>query len=213
MGGSYNTLTPGNAACRRIIRSKTLDGWVPRVIVRKPRQGDIHPLTRKTIGNYLAHIPIEFIVNLKAVELSPRQGPVGHPPGRYEIDERRIRLYSAPADCWRIAAKRQNIVRFSAYLGAEIEPDGEEIVIRWPDRTALELFYVDVLLHEIGHHYVHLDRRRRKPPGRHADNEFRAELWKSRLWRQIIEGKGITLRSLQARASEDDGTEGDSVPD
>ena len=186
-------------ALRRMRRSPTRSGWKPRIVVRAPYPGDVHPLDRRWIASYLERVPVEFIVGLKSVELLARKNPVGFPYGDYMSDERRIRLYSLPPSGWRMGAQYSGTISQCKSLGARVENLGDEVELTWPDRTSLEIFMVDTFLHELGHHYVYMHRTRRKLPSTVIGHEHLAEQWRVRLWRAFSRGPaGSAPGSLNA---------------
>lgn len=188
MSLTKKTMRPNDYALRFSKRDSDDFPQMPRIVNRKPRIGDIHPLTRDQIATYLLLVPPAYVYGLKAIELRPRKNAVGCPYGRYSVDEKRIWLYSCPAREWHFSEETWPCHKGVLSDGAKIitsENAGKEVVVEWNDPIDIELFFVDTLLHELGHHYVNQYRSSRGRPTTNSRNEALADLHVKKLWRQI----------------------------
>jgi hypothetical protein len=93
MSRSRNTEKESVRAARGIGRDEEGELSLPRIIVRKPRRGDIHPLPKSILVRLLKHVPVEYFYGLSRIELRARQGKIGDPFGAYGRDEKAIILY------------------------------------------------------------------------------------------------------------------------
>ena len=82
------------------IRARKEAHKLPRVVARKPRRGDVHPLGAGAVRAFLAALPPEQIHGLAAVELRARVDSVGAPFAFYRREDRVIIVYSLPPDEW-----------------------------------------------------------------------------------------------------------------
>ncbi len=88
-------------AARRFPRDREGRPILPRVIKRAPRPGDVHPLTRQHISNFLRYLPVDYVYGLRRVELRGRTSEeIGDPYGYYLNGEKTIVLFSVPPDLW-----------------------------------------------------------------------------------------------------------------
>lgn len=189
MAGTYKTMRPNDYALAFSKRDKAGYRALPRIVVREPRKGDVHPLTRVQVRYYLAMVPPAYVYGLKAVELRPRTGALGCPYGLYSPREKRIWLYSCPAHEWHFSNEIWHRHKAVLTWGAQIvESHGSsgEIAVQWNDPVDIELLLVHVLLHELGHHYVHQYKSSRGMPGTRARHEVVADVHVKKQWQQII---------------------------
>jgi hypothetical protein len=156
---------------------------LPRVVERRPRQGDVHPLNNKYLSALLRYQRIDYLYGLRQIELRPRvSAQVGDPYGLYRRRERLIVLYSVPPARWRFPAlgpsQRRNFEAYDAVVSEET--DG--VWVAWPRLFDLAFFtYQEVLLHELGHHHDYQYRHKRKLPRGRRWKEESAEEHKWRL--------------------------------
>ena len=68
----------------------------PRVIERRVRRGDVHPIPKSFVEALLTIVPSEYMHGLQHVELRARQGRVGEPYAQYRRDENIVVIYSVP---------------------------------------------------------------------------------------------------------------------
>ena len=113
--------------------------------------------------NALKMKPVEYIYGLQQVELRPRVEGVGDPFGYYDIDAKHIILYSLPL-IWRLPRASDELTGLVPY-GANVEREESVMTITWTNPEDLAaFFYCNVFTHELGHHYSHQWRRKRKTP-------------------------------------------------
>jgi len=136
----------------------------PRIIVRKPRQGDFHPMSRQMIARAYERLPLEYFYGLKEIELRARIGVVGRPFGKYSPQAKKIILYSIPAGPWHIMDPPRGQLNALRRYNARVENAEGGIVVEWPEDYLLFMFYLSVLFHELGHHYLEQYRCKKKPP-------------------------------------------------
>jgi hypothetical protein len=189
MTHTRKTIRPNDYAFRFGRLDKEGFRAMPRIVARKPRTGDIHPLTRNTIWNYLQLVPPAYVYGLKAVELRPRKDAVGCPYGLYSPVEKRIWLYSCPSREWHFSNEIWTRHKGVLASGAQVVTSGNasnDVVVEWNDPFDIELLFVDVLLHELGHHYVNQYRSSRGAPATRSRAEAVANVHVGKLWRRII---------------------------
>jgi hypothetical protein len=162
------------------------DGSValPRIVVRRPRRGDIHPISAASLRGVLKReVPIEYLNGLTRIELRPRQGIVGDPFACYLPDEKAIILYSLPMEwTWDYVPPTDLIAKMFRFF-ALIEQTDDGLNIRWPAREVFGLwFFVAVVAHELAHHYRRQYRIRRGSLRDRRYEEFVAELHSERFF-------------------------------
>ena len=141
-------------AARRLRRDADGEIRLPPIITRKPRRGDIHPVTRPTLEKWIWGVGFEYFHGLKRIELKARPSErIGEPFGCYSLRDHIIVLYSLPM-IWQL--DRLNTrweINLSEY-GASIERDGI-VTVSWRDDSHLKIWFWDqVVVHELGHHFV-----------------------------------------------------------
>src|SRR4051794_39050606 len=67
-----------------------------RVVERRPRYGDLHPIPKSIVEALLVIVPGEYALGLRRVELRARQGPLGQPYAEYLRGEKVVVIYSVP---------------------------------------------------------------------------------------------------------------------
>jgi len=154
---------------------------LPRVIVRRPRSGFVHPADRADVRRLLELLGAACTYGLCTVELAQGGGE-----GRLGtlVVPGKIILYDQRPSPWRLpgalAAGESERLRRS---GALVEPagDGTQTIVTWPGETLRDFLLFDVLLHEIGHHLLQHDKgKRRERIARTADHEAFAERFATR---------------------------------
>ena len=147
---------------------------LPRVVARKPRHGDVHPLSPTAIRAFLRALPAAQLEGLARIELRARTAEVGQPFAEYRRQERDILLYSLPPDEWWLAALDRELTRELREAGARIVRHRDGYSIHF-EAGGMDAFLRHVLAHEIGHHV-----RNRIAPypctARTADEEAVADL-------------------------------------
>jgi len=147
---------------------------LPRVVARKPRRGDVHPLTPAAIRQILAALPVEQLHGLRRIELRARVDDVGDPFALYRREEQDILLYSLPPDEWWMSSLDRACARELRRAGARIVRHRHGVSIHFAG-GGMDLFMRDVLAHEIGHH-VRNQVARYPRTARTADEEAVADL-------------------------------------
>lgn len=137
-----------------------------KIIQKRPKHGDIHPLDKKIVGGFLRAIPSKFSYKLQSVELSARRAKPGHPWGLYRPSEAKILLYSHPLkmidkEGYAVAMALISERGFSV-LAESKEENGNRFSI-W-EKAQLQLFYFEILAHELGYHYYNVTKFQKKKP-------------------------------------------------
>lgn len=182
---------------------------LPRIIQRKPAPGDIHPVDKAALAGILRSIPEEYLLGLDRIELKPREAPkseegftlIGAPFGFYSLVDKSITLYSLPMK-WVMKKISPGLRRSVLGWSAEIESEEGRIVVTWPSADHLGFWFAcTVILHELGHHYRHQYRRKRK----HAywtEEELVATLHGSRLTNEMFLNLSKQRRAARRRREE-----------
>ncbi|MGZ3425395.1 MAG: hypothetical protein ACXVCV_02045 [Polyangia bacterium] len=147
----------------------------PRVVQRKARRGDLHPLPAPAIRDFLRALPGEQLHGLVRVELRARVEDVGAPFAMYRREERDIILYSLPPDEWWMSSLNRECARDLRRVGANVVRHRHGVSIHFA-AGGMDLFMRDVLAHEIGHHVRNQTVARYPRVGRTADEEAVADL-------------------------------------
>jgi len=147
----------------------------PRIVVRKPKPGDVHPLNRKMIARAYDKLPLEYFYGLKEIELRARPGDVGKPFGKYSRCAKKIILYSVPEKQWSISNPADGLIESLHRYDAKVRYIEGGIIVEWEADFLLFMFYLSILFHELGHHYVNQYRCKRKPPIDVYLNEWHAD--------------------------------------
>jgi hypothetical protein len=194
--GLTEKLLPTRVQARiRIQRNREGKVIFPRLVERRPRPGDLHPLPKKLLDVLLRYQQIDYLNGLKRIELRPRTSEqVGKPFGFYLRSERLIVLYSMPAT-WTIPAGAVGLFEVVAWFGASVTPADGNCIIEWCSLTDLAQFmYCWVFQHELGHHHDWEYRRKRSLPKTRKSMETSADLHAGRLmakqgiglWRDLV---------------------------
>ena len=141
---------------------------LPRIVRRKPRPGDVHPISRRQLRMVFERVPLEYLYNLNSVELLPRKDGIGNPFAFYSAAEKRIVLYSLPL-AWETNHEDElGADFFGPYLRleeyqAEVETDENIARVSWSDESQMGFWFTRiVLLHEFIHHFRATYRSKRK---------------------------------------------------
>ena len=133
----------------------------PRVIERRPRHGDIHPVPKDLLEALLVIVPPEYVHGLRCIELRARQGPVGYPYASYRRSEKVVVVYSVPTE-WEHRSIPEYEQRSMRRHGARLENRGDAWVVRWDDPEGLAFWFAFIVIfHELGHHFAEQYRRRK----------------------------------------------------
>lgn len=202
MSRSHNTDKESVRAECRIDRDVDGRVWLPRIVVRRLAPGDIHPLPRQVLsGAIRLDVPVEYIYGLDRIELRARKGNrIGqHPFAEYWRDEKAIILYSLPMS-WVVdsmpSSRRQSVESF----GAEVQGKGKVWHVRWLSEAGLTMwFFMEVFLHELGHHFAEQYKKKRGRIRGRKFNELNANLHAIRLSRDAF--KRFRQRQTQRKAN------------
>lgn len=203
MSRSRNTEKESVRAERRISRTKDGLLCLPRIIVRRPAPGDIHPLPRAVlVGALRLDIPTHYIYGLNRIELRARKGnSIGQPFAEYWKDEKAIILYSLPMQ-WVVDSITMSRREDLKAWGAEVLRRGNEWEVNWPSEVELGIWYFsEVLTHEFGHHFVEQYKKKRGKIRGHKFRELNANLHSLRLSREFF--KRFRKRRAERKANED----------
>ncbi len=172
-----------------------------RITVRRPRPGYHHPLGRADIARLFEQLGPDARYGLKLIELarSPDTANPGLPLlGSLEAPGRII-LYEQPAPPWRLSGTLSKVEwdrleRAGAVLS--VCDDGETTIAEWPGDTLSRFMLLDVLLHELGHHFLQHNKGKRNPRiARTKDHESYAEgfakRFAERIRRALYDEEGI----------------------
>ena len=147
----------------------------PRVVARKPRRGDVHPLSPTAIRAFLRALPAEQLRGLVRIELRARVDDVGDPFALYRREERDILVYSLPPGEWWMTSLDPACARELRRAGAALVRHRHGVSIHFSD-GGMDEFMRDVLAHEIGHHIRNQTVARYPRVARTADEEAVADL-------------------------------------
>ncbi len=182
---------------------------LPRIIQRKPRPGDIHPVDKKALRGILRSSPEEYVYGLDRIEFKPREAPrseegytlIGAPFGFYMRVDKSITLFSLPMT-WVLREISPGLTYTVTGWGGNIQEENGKIIVEWPSENHLGLWFTcTVIHHELGHHYRHQYRRKRK----HAywtEEEMVANLHGSRLTREMFQNLGKQKRAREEQIKE-----------
>ncbi|MBM4028115.1 MAG: hypothetical protein FJ280_22380 [Planctomycetes bacterium] len=159
---------------------------LPRIVARRPREGDVHPLSKSILAGALKTVPVEYLYGLSRVELRATKGKIGDPFGAYRPREKVIILYSLPRR-WVVDRMSEGGQRDLEAFGARVLPQGGQWHVDWPSEAGPAVwFFKEVLTHELGHHFAEQYKNKR---GRIRGVKFRemnADLHSCRLTREMF---------------------------
>ena len=155
-----------------------------RVIARRPRRGDVHPLGPTEIRAFVAQLRIDEVRGLVRIELRAREGDVGDPFALYRREERDILVFSVPPDPWWMSSLDEGCAADLRRAGATLLRHRHGTSIHFSD-GAMRTFMRDVLAHEIGHHVRNTTRGRYPRVARTADEEAFADLHARRVRKRL----------------------------
>jgi hypothetical protein len=195
MSQSYRDQKPRYLAARRFGIGLNDDKPLPRIIERKSRKGDIHPLNARLLrGALRLDVPLDYLYGLSRIELRARMGnEIGVPFGCYLTDEKAIILYSLPLSwCWQTAPP--SLLNSMSNLGAEIISSESKISVSWSDKESLAVWlFIEVVGHELGHHFKNQYKSRQGALGSVNHEEWVADLharrFAKRMWQRIKKRK------------------------
>jgi hypothetical protein len=181
MSKSFRTQPVHIIANRRIKRNASGEIEYPRIVVQKPRPGDIYPIDKKLMISVLKRIPVEYIYGLNKIALRSRENNrIGDPYGYYRYSDRMIVLYSVPSNAWVLDGFSPQWRKAFRNWGMTLEKQGESFIGIW-GRSKLKHFFCAVLCHELGHHYTFMYDSKNKLILHRTTNENLADLHGSRI--------------------------------
>ena len=131
-------------------------------------------------------VPKEFLHGLRSIELRERRDRrVGQPYAVYWPDERVIVLYSLPP-AWVVQSpSAKHLAHLASYGAVTTEiPGGVEV--SWERRVDFATwFFIDVVAHELGHHYRNQYKGTVGASGSTPHEEWQAELWARRIGARV----------------------------
>jgi hypothetical protein len=158
----------------------------PRIFVRRPRPGFLHPVSPAEVLRLLRFVGAEAIYGLSEVGLvqAPDTPAHGQPPLGRALMPGRIVLYEQPVPPWRLAGQlSSDEERRLRRAGAHVHRSAGGLVttVEWPDESLRDFMLFDVLLHELGHHVLqHNAAKRLVRIARTSDHEAFADLFAER---------------------------------
>jgi hypothetical protein len=178
-------MQPEALAARTVRRAG--GAYLPRIIERKPRPGDVHPLPPSLLSRFLSWVPLAYLHKLRQIELRPRvSARVGRPFGLYDPSEQMVILYSLPLQwTWPGVKASNGLLRGMRAAGAAVHVEPSAVTIEWPSAQRLAVwFWGEVVAHELSHHFRRVFRGRRST-GSRLTEETLACVYGDRLWRGI----------------------------
>ena len=169
---------------------RTVDGQIclPRIIERRPKRGDIHPVPKRVLSKVLRKIPVEYIYGLASIELRPRQGSSvnDNPLGVYLPNDKTIILYSLPME-WIVDEMSDGFIESVKFYEAEVLRKENKWHINWPSEARIGVwFFNTVVTHELGHHFSVQYKKKRGAIGGVKYRELNAEMHSFRLTREAF---------------------------
>jgi hypothetical protein len=177
MSDSYRTQKEEVLAARKIKRDSEGKPIYPRIVVKPPTLGDLHPLTKQDLNRLFEEISLKYLYGLCRIELRSRLNEqIGNPFGQYSGRDKVITLFSLPTE-WRLRNINDSLLSSVLKFYAEIEERHESIFVKWSDPKIMSLwFYCDVFTHELGHHFRAQYQHKNGRLGKYNHEEFVAEL-------------------------------------
>jgi hypothetical protein len=131
-------------------------------------------------------LPIEYFYGLKEIELRARSSDIGKPFGKYRCYAKKIILYSVPEKQWNIANPTEGFIEALHRYHAKISNVEGGIIVEWKAGLWLSMFYLNILFHELGHHYMHQYKCKQKPPIDDYLNEWHADAQMIKLQKHVF---------------------------
>ena len=179
MSNSKNTLKAEIKVERIFNALENKESFYPKILTRKPFHKDDHPLSKSEINRVLRLIPKKYVFGLKEIELLPRKNSVGQPFAYYSPREKKIVLYSMPKA---LELKSKELVKSILHYSGTLESKEGILKLYWKDPIYRSIWFCHIVLfHEIGHHYMHQFKTKRKLPKSTLLHEILADLHKNRI--------------------------------
>lgn len=132
----------------------------PRVVRRKPRPGDRHPISKKVLQRMLQIMPFEYTYGLTRVEMRAREDDLGDPFALYRPSERDIIIYSVPL-VWHVSS-RSWVTKSVGILDVAVNQEASGVTLTWQAVKDLEEWFLRLIFfHELGHHFAEQYRHKR----------------------------------------------------
>jgi hypothetical protein len=166
--------------------SESGDPIIPRIIVKRPRQGFVHPAEKADIVRVLQFFGERCFYGLRLIKLVQGSATLSGESllmGRLEVPGT-IVLYDQPASPWFVtgsipSAEKQKLERAGASI--EVSSDNLHCLIHWTDSDLKNFMLFEVFMHEIGHHLIQQYKGKRSARvARTKDHEHFADLFAER---------------------------------
>jgi len=171
---------------------------LPRITLRRPRHGFMHPAGRADVRRILEFIGPEAFYGITHIELAQVSSAAreGLPPLGRLVVPGKIVVYEQPVPPWNLVGvlSRKDSRRLQ-HAGAllEVSRGGATTTVEWSGSTLRDFMLFDVLLHELGHHILqHHTGKRTARIARTRDHESFAERFAERCraaWLESEEAK------------------------
>ncbi len=132
---------------------------LPRLIVKRPREGFTHPATKADVTKMLRFFGEQYTYGLRSIEMvqavhTPADDGLALGrllvPGRIIIYEQALSPWVLPG---RLGPKEEQKLRQAGAV-IELVGGGSQTSISWPGETLRDFVLFDVLMHEIAHHVL-----------------------------------------------------------
>lgn len=139
---------------------------LPRLVVKRPRPGRTHPLSRADIVEALHFFGEACVYGLQSISLVSSASRSMGPEillGAY-VAPGRVLLFDQPASPWQLAGRLSDtaIQRLErAGAAVDVADGGLGTTVTWPGDTLRTFVLFDGLMHEIGHHILQHSRGKR----------------------------------------------------
>lgn len=139
--------------------SDSVDPVLPRIVVKRPRQGHVHPARKADIIDILQFFGERCFYGIQSIKLLEGSASLAGENllmGRLEVPGVII-LYDQPVSPWFIsgsipATTRERLERAGATV--EVSSDNIHSLVHWTDSDLKNFMLFEVLMHEIGHHLI-----------------------------------------------------------
>ncbi|MBN1788620.1 MAG: hypothetical protein JW806_09545 [Sedimentisphaerales bacterium] len=131
-------------------------------------------------------LPLEYFYGLKEIELRARSSDVGDPFGKYSPSAKKIILYSVPKKQWNMSNPPKSFIASLRRYHAKITNTKDGIIVEWESDIVLIMFFISILFHELGHHYMHQYKCKRKPAMGVYLNEWHADAQMIKLQKHVF---------------------------
>lgn len=136
MSRTYKTLKESVMATQRMKRDLNGELLLPRIIVKPPTKGDIHPLTHQELHRVLKRVPVEYLYGLHHVELRGRRSnEIGQPFGQYSPSLKVITLYSLPRE-WKLKWIGRHLRQSLPKFHADVSRKEDQYLVTWPKKVS-----------------------------------------------------------------------------